>query len=122
MPSSFGSLSRCSPCNAWPGRSPGSRRARPRAPRWRARRRWPGRAGAPRRGGVGARGAAATATSLGGPAPSPVLLVLHDLSESEALHRMRQDFVANVSHELRTPLTSLRGYAETLLEGGLDDA
>jgi two-component system phosphate regulon sensor histidine kinase PhoR len=51
-----------------------------------------------------------------------VLLVLHDLSESEALQRMRQDFVANVSHELRTPLTSLRGYAETLLEGGLEDA
>src|ERR1043166_3390594 len=68
------------------------------------------------------RPARATATSLGGPAPSPVLLVLHDLSESEALQRMRQDFVANVSHELRTPLTSLRGYAETLLEGGLDDA
>ncbi len=64
----------------------------------------------------------ATATPLGGSRPSPVLLVLHDLSESEALQRLRQDFVANVSHELRTPLTSLRGYAETLLEGGLDDA
>ena len=34
---------------------------------------------------------------------------------------MRQDFVANVSHELRTPLTSIRGYAETLLAGALDD-
>jgi two-component system phosphate regulon sensor histidine kinase PhoR len=51
-----------------------------------------------------------------------VLLVLHDLTAAEAVNRMRQDFVANVSHELRTPLTSLRGYAETLLEGGLEDA
>jgi two-component system phosphate regulon sensor histidine kinase PhoR len=51
-----------------------------------------------------------------------LLLVLHDLTEAETVNRMRQDFVANVSHELRTPLTSLRGYAETLLDGGLDDA
>jgi len=65
--------------------------------------------------------ARATVTPLGGASPMPVLIVLHDLSESEALQRMRQDFVANVSHELRTPLTTLRGYAETLLEGGLDD-
>ena len=50
-----------------------------------------------------------------------VLLVLRDLSEAERVDRMRQDFVANVSHELRTPLTSVRGYAETLLEGALDD-
>jgi two-component system phosphate regulon sensor histidine kinase PhoR len=63
----------------------------------------------------------ATVTRLGGPGAGPVLLVMHDLSESEALQQMRQDLVANVSHELRTPLTSLRGYAETLLEGGLDD-
>jgi two-component system, OmpR family, phosphate regulon sensor histidine kinase PhoR len=61
----------------------------------------------------------ATATPLAG---DEVLLVLHDLTEAEHLNRVRQDFVANVSHELRTPLTSLRGYAETLLDGGLEDA
>src|SRR5689334_25423267 len=50
------------------------------------------------------------------------LLVLHDLTDAERLNRVRQDFVANVSHELRTPLTSMRGYAETMLDGGLEDA
>ena len=64
----------------------------------------------------------ATATPLPAGGGRSVLVVLHDLSESERLDRVRQDFVANVSHELRTPLTSLRGYAETLLDGGLEDA
>jgi two-component system phosphate regulon sensor histidine kinase PhoR len=63
----------------------------------------------------------ATATPIGAPERASVLLVLHDLTDVEQLHRVRQDFVANVSHELRTPLTSLRGYAETLLDGGLED-
>ena len=75
-----------------------------------------------RRWGAGPRRVRAAATPLGGPPPDAVLLVLHDLTEAEALNRVRQDFVANAAHELRTPLTSLRGYAETLLDGGLEDA
>jgi two-component system, OmpR family, phosphate regulon sensor histidine kinase PhoR len=42
------------------------------------------------------------------------LLLSRDVTEHEALDRMRRDFVANVSHELRTPLTVVGGYVETL--------
>ncbi|MBI2883386.1 MAG: HAMP domain-containing protein [Candidatus Methylomirabilis oxyfera] len=49
------------------------------------------------------------------------MLVLHDVTELRRLEMVRTEFVANVSHELRTPLTSIRGYLETLLEGGLAD-
>ncbi|HSG49246.1 MAG TPA: histidine kinase dimerization/phospho-acceptor domain-containing protein, partial [Longimicrobiales bacterium] len=42
---------------------------------------------------------------------------LMDVSEIRRLERVRRDFVANASHELKTPLTSIRGFAETLLEG-----
>jgi two-component system phosphate regulon sensor histidine kinase PhoR len=55
--------------------------------------------------------------------PRPgAIAILHDITELERLERVRKDFVANVSHELRTPLASIRGYAETLLDGALDDA
>jgi len=47
--------------------------------------------------------------------------VFHDVTELQRLERVRREFVANVSHELRTPLTAIRGYAETLLDGGLRD-
>jgi two-component system phosphate regulon sensor histidine kinase PhoR len=49
------------------------------------------------------------------------ILVFHDITELRRLEQIRQDFVANVSHELRTPISSIKGYAETLLEGALED-
>ncbi len=49
------------------------------------------------------------------------VLVFHDITELRHLEKIRQDFVANVSHELRTPISSIKGYAETLLEGALED-
>ncbi|MBN1493142.1 MAG: HAMP domain-containing protein [Candidatus Omnitrophica bacterium] len=49
------------------------------------------------------------------------VLVFHDITALKNLEKVRKDFVANVSHELRTPLTSIKGYAETLLEGALQD-
>ncbi len=58
---------------------------------------------------------------LGGPPSRGALAILHDVTELERLERVRKDFVANVSHELRTPLTAIRGYAETLLDGALED-
>jgi two-component system phosphate regulon sensor histidine kinase PhoR len=50
------------------------------------------------------------------------VMVLHDITEIRRLERARRDFVANVSHEFRTPLTAIRGFAETLLEGALEDS
>ncbi|HUQ72966.1 MAG TPA: ATP-binding protein [Planctomycetaceae bacterium] len=54
--------------------------------------------------------------------PSPgVVLVLHDVTELRRLESLRREFVQNVSHELKTPLSSIAAYADTLLEGALDD-
>lgn len=47
--------------------------------------------------------------------------VFHDISDMKRIETMRRDFVANVSHELRTPVAVIKGYAETLLDGALDD-
>jgi two-component system phosphate regulon sensor histidine kinase PhoR len=61
------------------------------------------------------------AAPLAAPSGRGALAILHDVTDLERLERVRRDFVANVSHELRTPLTAIRGYAETLLDGALED-
>ena len=39
-----------------------------------------------------------------------------------AREAMQREFVATVSHELRTPIAAIKGFAETLRLGGLDDS
>lgn len=50
-----------------------------------------------------------------------IITVLHDITDIRRLEKMRSEFVANVSHELKTPITSLKGFAETLLDGAMYD-
>lgn len=53
--------------------------------------------------------------------PSGVVLTFHDITRLKKLEEVRKDFVANVSHEIKTPITAIKGFAETLLEGAIDD-
>lgn len=50
-----------------------------------------------------------------------LIILLHDITRLKYLENVRKDFVANVSHELKTPVTAIKGYAETLLDGAIDD-
>lgn len=63
----------------------------------------------------------ATFVSLRGKGAAGYLAVFHNITDLKRADRIRRDFVANVSHELRTPLASISGYAESLLEGAIDD-
>lgn len=56
-----------------------------------------------------------------GPHHAGALLVLTDVTRLRQLESLRRDFVANASHELKTPVTAIKGFAETLVAGGLDE-
>ena len=44
-----------------------------------------------------------------------------EIEQLETMESYRRDFLGDVSHELRTPIFALTGFAETLLDGALDD-
>jgi two-component system phosphate regulon sensor histidine kinase PhoR len=52
--------------------------------------------------------------------PARSIVVTRDITQSERVDAMRRDFVANVSHELRTPLTVIKGFLESMIDGGAD--
>ena len=47
--------------------------------------------------------------------------VFFNITRTERLELVRQEFLSNVSHELRTPLTSIIAFVETLETGALED-
>jgi two-component system phosphate regulon sensor histidine kinase PhoR len=55
------------------------------------------------------------------PSGRGAIAILHDITDLERLEQVRKDFIANVSHEFRTPLAGIIGYADTLLDGAIDD-
>ena len=50
-----------------------------------------------------------------------ILFLLQDVTAIRRLESMRSEFVCNVSHEFKTPLAAVKGFAETLLNGEIQD-
>ncbi len=50
-----------------------------------------------------------------------IIMTFYDITRLKRLEQMRKDFVANVAHEIRTPITAIKGFAETLLDGAIED-
>lgn len=44
-----------------------------------------------------------------------------EFSELKKMETYRRDFLGNISHELKTPIFSIRGFAETLKDGAMED-
>jgi two-component system phosphate regulon sensor histidine kinase PhoR len=57
-----------------------------------------------------------------GTGPEGALGVFFDITRTERLELVRQEFLSNVSHELRTPLTAIIAFVETLETGAMEDA
>jgi len=45
----------------------------------------------------------------------------NEIQELKEMESYRREFIGNVSHELKTPIFSVQGFAETLLDGALND-
>lgn len=58
----------------------------------------------------------------GNGAADGALGVFFDITRTERLEHVRQEFLSNVSHELRTPLTAIIAFVETLETGAMEDA
>ena len=56
-----------------------------------------------------------------GHAAEGALGVFFDITRTERLELVRQEFLSNVSHELRTPLTAIIAFVETLETGAMED-
>jgi len=59
--------------------------------------------------------------SANGNGAQGALGVFFDITRTERLEIVRQEFLSNVSHELRTPLTAIIAFVETLEEGAIED-
>ncbi|HEV8431634.1 MAG TPA: ATP-binding protein [Pyrinomonadaceae bacterium] len=60
--------------------------------------------------------------SVNGYGAEGALGVFFDITRTERLELVRQEFLSNVSHELRTPLTAIIAFVETLENGAMEDA
>lgn len=54
------------------------------------------------------------------PQENALFCVVHDISGSKEIERMKQEFVSMVSHDLRTPLSAIQGSIELFKEGMYD--
>lgn len=59
--------------------------------------------------------------SVNGHGAEGALGVFFDITRTERLEIVRQEFLSNVSHELRTPLTAILAFVETLETGAMED-
>ena len=59
--------------------------------------------------------------STNGNGAEGALGVFFDITRTERLEIVRQEFLSNVSHELRTPLTAIIAFVETLENGAIED-